>query len=170
MQVAGGRVLAESIKELRFWNFYQLWKHVRLSPKHMEIKKNGSHLKTNAECLCAWAMLSKDFNGWGVASLNFIQGQTTGQMGIYICICAHPGNIHYTKNTLQKPPSMLNQIQFGNSRLYCVVKALKKREVLWHLVFVLTRSHIANWWNQRLAENFQQFFVSFWVERTVSRV
>lgn len=96
----------------------------------MEIKKIGSYLKTNAECLCAWAMLSKDFNGWGVASLNFIQGQTTSQMGIYICICAHPGNIHYTitKNTLQKPPSMLNQIQFGNSSLYCVVKVLKKEK------------------------------------------
>lgn len=44
----------------------------------------------------------------------------------------------------QKPPTMLSwshRIQFGRRALHCVTGA--KTEVLWHLVFVLLKSHIA---------------------------
>lgn len=135
--------------------------------------KFGMHTQTHThtECTNAWAMLSKNFEGGG----------------LYRCVCAGQswtlfrnkplakGNFLFaydlTQDTYitlllkihcQKPPNMLNRghrIQFGSRGLYCVAGA--KTEVLWHLVFVLVRSHIANWWNQRLADNTTGFLVPF---------
>lgn len=63
---------------------------------------------------------------------------------------------------------MLDPIQTGSRGLYCVADRKKKSSDV--DFFVPDRSHVANWQNQRLAENFSTvFLVLLWAERTLSR-